>query len=325
MLKSYLNKMFGKRINQIVTVLVLFGVLFLPVMFAESYRIYQLSLVAVYAIILMGLNILTGFTGQISIGHASFYALGTYTAAMLLPYIGDHFYLILPIAGLVGLVAGLFFALAALRIHGPYLAIVTLSLAVSTPSLLKYFSNFTGGSSGLRIQRPTAPSWMHMTDDGYMYIITTMITFLVFYGTRNLMKSYKGREFIAIRDNEIVASTMGIGVTKNKMAAFAISVMYASIAGSLASMVIQYTSPEVFSLEFSIYLIVGLIIGGIGSKWGPIYGALYILYLPNLADTLSNGAPVIVSGFILIFLILFAPGGINEIVIKGFHKIKNML
>jgi branched-chain amino acid transport system permease protein len=316
------NTVFGKRAELILTILACLGLVLIPILYAESYRIFQFSLVAVYAILLMGLNILTGFTGQLSIGHSSFYALGAYTGAILLPHLGPYFYLIFPIAGFIGLLAGLFFGLVALRIHGPYLAIVTLSLAVSTPSILKYFSKVTGGATGINIQRPSAPSWLPITDDRYMYLVAILLTLFIFYVTRNLIKSTKGRAFIAIRDNEIVATTMGIGVVKNKMAAFAISVMYAGIAGSMAALVIQYISPEVFSLEVSIFLIVGLIIGGIGSKWGPIYGALYVLYLPNLSEYVSKGAPVIVSGLVLILLVMFTPGGTNEIIMRSYYKLK---
>jgi branched-chain amino acid transport system permease protein len=294
-----------------------------PVLFFSSYRLFEFSMLAIYGVVLVGLNLLTGFNGQISIGHGAFYALGAYFGALSLPYFGDYYLLVLPLSAVFGLVIGYVIGRPALRFEGPFMALVTFALAISVPQTIEYFEKFTGGISGVRVKAVMAPSWTGLSPDQWVYVMAGTMAVLMFYFANNLVKSQFGRAIVAIRDNPVAASTMGVDVDRYKVITFAISVMYASVAGCMLPFVVHFVAPGTFHFTLSIFLLSAIVLGGIASRMGPVYGALYMQYLPNIATSISLGAPAVVSGLLIILVINLSPGGINGLVFTVMGYLKN--
>src|SRR6185437_3179823 len=188
----------------------------------SSYHLFQATQVLVYAMVLLGLNILTGFNGQISLGHGAFYAIGAYTAAVLLDKTGVPYWATIPLAGAVCLVAGFLFGRPALRLEGHYLALATFALAVATPQLLKYkhLEEWTGGVQGIVITKPDAPFGLPINEDQWLYFFSLAVTIVMFVFAWNLLRGRVGRAIVAIRDNPIAAETMGINTALYKSLTF---------------------------------------------------------------------------------------------------------
>src|SRR4029079_425118 len=252
----------------------------LPFVLSE-YRIFQFTLVLVYAIALLGLNILTGFNGQISLGHGAFYAIGAYCAAILMNKYGVPYWATIPVAGAVCLGAGFLFGLPALRLEGLYLALATFALGVSLPQLLKYhhLEEFTGGVQGITIIKPDAPAFftelgLPLNQDQWLYFFTLGVTLVMFILGANLLRGRIGRAMMAIRDNHVAAEAMGVNNAMVKSLTFGISAMYTGVAGALSAIAIQFVAPDSFNIFLSITFLVGIVIGGLASISGAIYGAL---------------------------------------------------
>ncbi len=237
---------------------------------ASSYRTFQLTLVMVYAIALLGLNILTGYNGQISLGHGAFYAMGAYCAAILMDKLGVPYWATVPVAGAVCLVAGFLFGLPALRLEGLYLALATFALGVAMPQLLKYkaLEGWTGGVQGIVILKPEAPFGIPLNADQWLYFFTLAITVLMFLLGWNLLRGRVGRALVAIRDHPIAAEAMGVNNALYKSLAFGVSAMYTGIAGALGAIAVQFVAPDSFNIFLSIMLLVGIVIGGLASISG---------------------------------------------------------
>jgi branched-chain amino acid transport system permease protein len=201
--------------------------LLLPLLL-KNFAIFQLTQVMIYAIAILGLNLLTGFNGQFSLGHSAFYALGAYTAAILMDRFGVPYALTLPAAGLVCLAAGFLFGLPAVRLEGIYLALATFALAVATPQLLKLslVSSWTGGVQGIVLDKPDAPFGLPLGQDQWLYYVTLAVLVLLFLAAARLVSSRSGRAFMAIRDNPLAARAMGIDITLMKASAFGVSAFY---------------------------------------------------------------------------------------------------
>ncbi len=299
----------------------------LPFLVSE-YRSFQFTLVLVYAIALLGLNILTGFNGQISLGHGAFYAIGAYCAAILMDKAGVPYWATLPVAGAVCLVAGFLFGLPALRLEGLYLALATFALGVSLPQLLKYhqLEEWTGGVQGIVIMKPDAPEFLkefglQLNPDQWLYFFTLAITVLMFVLGRNLLHGRIGRAMVAIRDNHIAAEAMGVNNAMVKSITFGISAMYTGIAGALGAIAIQFVAPDSFNIFLSITLLVGIVIGGLASISGAIYGALFIQFVPNIADEISKAAPWAIFGLFLIAFVYVMPAGVAGAVRMGMARL----
>ena len=282
----------------------------------SNYRTFQLTLVLVNAIALLGLNVLTGYSGQISLGHGAFYAIGAYTAAILMDRFGVPYWLTLPIAGALCAVAGFLFGLPALRLEGHYLALATFALGVSIPQLLKYkhLERWTGGVQGIVISKPEAPFSLFgftLSADQWLYLFTLVVMIILFVLGRNLLHGRVGRALVAIRDHPIAASAMGIDTALYKSLAFGVSAMYTGIAGALGAIAVQFVAPDSFSIGLSIGLLIGIVIGGLASIPGAIYGAFFIQFVPNIADQLSKAAPWAIYGVLLIGFMFLMPAGIN--------------
>ncbi len=302
----------GRRLRLAALALLLVVAVALP-FFISNYRSFQLTLVMVYAIALLGLNILTGYNGQISLGHGAFYAVGAYTAAILMDRFGVPYWLTLPVAGALCLVVGFLFGLPALRLEGHYLALATFALGVSMPHLLKYkhLEGWTGGVQGIVIVKPDAPFGLKLSPDQWLYLFTLAVTVAMFVLGWNLLRGRVGLALVAIRDSSIAASAMGIDTARYKSLAFGVSAMYTGVAGALGAIAVQFVAPDSFAVGLSIGLLIGIVVGGLASIPGAVFGALFIQFVPNVADHLSKAAPWAIYGLFLIGFMFLMPSGIN--------------
>jgi branched-chain amino acid transport system permease protein len=278
----------------------------------RNFTIFQLTLVMAYAIVLVGLNMLTGYNGQISLGHGAFYAIGAYVAAILMDRYGVPYWATLPAAAAVCLVAGFLFGLPALRLEGPYLALATFALAVALPQLLKHKSieSWTGGVQGITIVKPDAPFGLPLNADQWLYFFTLAVAAAMFVIGRNLLRGRIGRAMVAIRDNPIAAEAMGIDIALYKSLTFGVSAMFTGIGGALGAIAVQFVSPDSFNVFLSIAFLVGIVVGGLGTLQGAVYGALFIQFVPNVADRISRSAPWAIYGIMVILFMYLAPGGV---------------
>jgi len=277
----------------------------------KSFLVFQLTLALIYAVAILGLNLLTGFNGQFSLGHSAFYGIGAYTAAILMDQAGVAYYWTLPAAGVVCFIVGFLFGLPALRLEGLYLALATFALAIAMPQLLKStpLEPWTGGVQGIVIIKPDAPFGLPLNSDQWLYYFTVLTAALMYAGAVNLVRSRSGRAIIAIRDNPIAASAMGIDVALYKSLTFGVSALYTGVAGALGAIAVQFVAPDSFTFNLAIALFVGLVIGGVGSIPGTFLGGLFILFVPNIAEEVSKGLAQAVYGVILIAVIYVMPSG----------------
>jgi branched-chain amino acid transport system permease protein len=289
----------------------------------EDFRVFQLNLVLIYAIAILGLNILTGYGGQISLGHGAFFAVGAYTSAILISQVGMSTYLTIPIAAVVCLVLGVLMGFPALRLAGHYLALATFALAIATPQLLKYkgIEKWTGGVQGIMLDKPTPPFGFklfgnELSEDRWLYLVILAIALGLFWLAHNLLFGRVGRAIVAIRDQPTAAAALGINLTFVKTATFGLSAAYTGIAGALSALAVAYIAPDSFPAFLSISLLVGVVVGGLGSISGAIFGALFIQFVPNVADEISKSAPWAVYGGMLLALAYVAPDGVMGILNK---------
>lgn len=280
-----------------------------------DYRTLQLTMVLIYAMALLGLNLLTGFNGQVSLGHGAFFAIGAYIQAILMAKAGFPYWAAIPIAGFVCLIVGFLFGLPALRMEGPYLALSTFSLAVATPQILKLHAlePWTGGVQGLLVAQVSVPAGLPLTPDQWLYFLCLLIAALMFLVAWNLVRGRVGLAMVAIRDHPLAAAGMGIDTAMVKSMTFAFSALYTGIAGALGALAAQFASPESFSIFLSISFLVGIVLGGIGTISGAFFGALFIQFVPNLAEQVSQGAPWMVYGVFLLVCMYLMPGGAAEL------------
>ena len=285
-------------------------------MFIPDYRVFQLALALCYAIAILGLNMLMGFNGQISLGHGAFYAIGAYVAAVLMDKAGLPYWATIPLAGLVCLVAGFLFGLPALRLEGLYLAIATLALGIAMPQILKHkaLEHWTGGSQGLVIMKPDAPEWTGLSQDKWLYLFILAWTVLLFFIGWNLLRGRIGRAMVALRDQPIAARAMGVNAAMYKSLTFGVSAMYTGIAGALGAIAVQFVAPDSFGIFLSFSLFIGVVIGGLASISGAIFGALFIQFIPNVADQISKSAPWAIYGVFLIVFMYVMPTGVAGLI-----------
>lgn len=277
----------------------------------KGFVAFQLTMVLVYAIAIMGLNLLTGFNGQFSLGHGAFYAIGAYTAAILMEQAGASYLWTLPAAGMICFVAGFLFGLPALRLEAIYLALATFALAIATPQVLKLspLERWTGGVQGIVITKPEAPFGLPLSQDQWLYFVTLAVALLLYRLACNLTQSRSGRAIMAIRDNPIAAKAMGINASLYKATTFGISALYAGVAGALGAITVQFVAPDSFTLTLSVAILVGLVVGGVGWLPGGFIGGAFVMFVPNIAEHVSKGLSGAVYGLILILLIYVMPKG----------------
>ena len=299
------------RTGLVVTVLVLAAALALTFVLSD-YRLFKLTMVVVYAVAILGLTIVTGFNGQISLGHGAFYAIGAYVAAILMSVYDVPYWATLPVAAVVCAAFGFLIGLPALRLGGLYLALTTFALAVATPQILKHraFEAWTGGVQGIVIEKPDPPFGLPLSPDQWLYLFTLAIGCVMFLLVWNLRRGRIGRAMVAIREHALAAEAMGINIAMLKTRTFAVSALFTGVAGALGAVAIQFVAPDSFSFFLSITLFVGLVVGGVASIGGVLFGALFVEFVPDLADSVSKAAPGAVYGVLLIAVLYLMPAGI---------------
>ena len=318
----------GFRKGQVLWVAVLLVVACALPFLVSNYRTFQFAMVLIYAIALLGLNILTGYNGQISLGHGAFYAIGAYVTAILMDKFGVPYWACIPLAGAVCLVAGFLFGLPALRLEGTYLALATFALGVALPQLLKYkhLEAWTGGVNGIVLTKPDPPfdSFLGLTlnPDRWFYFFTLFVTVVMFVLGWNLLRGRVGRALIAIRDQPIAASTMGIDNSLYKSLAFGVSAMFTGVAGALGGIAVAFVAPDSFNIFLSIIFMVGMVVGGLASISGAFYGALFVQFVPNFADQISKAAPWAIYGVLMILFMYVMPTGVAGAVRLAWAKVK---
>jgi len=276
----------------------------------SNYHVFELTQVMIYAIAVLGLNILTGYNGQISLGHGGFYAAGAYTAAILMHRYGVPYWATLLPAALVCFALGVLFGLPALRFEGPYLALVTLAMAVAMPQLLKYFDNWTGGKQGLVLVKPMPPPELGIDRDRWLYFFVLLVLLIAIRVAANLLNGRNGRAFVAIRDHPIAAAAMGINTARYKTLAFGTSTLFTGVAGALAAIVIGFVAPESFTLFLSLSFLIGSAVGGIATIGGAIVGGFFIEFVPNFANDISDAAPWAIYGLTMLLFMYVMPRGV---------------
>jgi branched-chain amino acid transport system permease protein len=278
--------------------------------FISNFTFLQLSLMIVYAIAVLGLNLLTGFNGQISLGHGAFFAVGAYTAAILIEHYGVNYWFTLPAAAMFCFIVGYLFGLPALRLEGHYLALATFGLAIAVPQMLKYrhIEPFTNGVMGINLLKPDAPFGLPLSGDQWMYLVVLIVAVAMFW-------------MVAIRDHTMAAGTMGIDTSRYKATVFGISAMYVGVAGALHAIIFEFVSPDSFRFELSIAILVGAVVGGVASLPGAIIGGIFVQFIEKYADAMTKKVtqaihlplelqPWTLYGITLIVLIYVMPGGI---------------
>lgn len=289
----------------------------------SNFYFLQLSLMIVYSIAVLGLNLLTGFNGQISLGHGAFFAVGAYVTAILIDRYEIHYLATLPIAMIVCFIVGYLFGLPALRLEGHYLALATFGLAIAVPQFLKYrhFEPFTHGVQGINIFKPDTPFGLPFSPDQWLFLVVLACAVVMFWVARNLVDSRVGRAMMAIRDQPLAADTMGINSAQTKAITFGISALYVGLAGALHAIIFEFVSPDSFRFELSIALLVGAVVGGIATLAGAAIGGFFVQFIEKYADAATKLVtqavhlpielePWTIYGIVLIVLMYTMPMGI---------------
>jgi branched-chain amino acid transport system permease protein len=301
------------------TSLVVLGLLVAFPLFVKNFIIFQMTMLLIYGLAVLALNILTGGSGQFSLGQSAFYAIGAYTSAILMEQYGVNYALTLPVAGVLCFGAGFLFGQPALRLSGVYLALATFALATAMPQLLKlnFLEPWTGGVQGLVVTKPDAPFGLPMSQDMWLYYFTLVVTIAIYLFSVNLLRSRSGRAFMAIRDNEIAASAMGIDVALYKTLAFGVSAGITGVAGALGAIAVQFVAPDSYTITLAISLFLGMVVGGVGWLPGSIVGSAFIIFVPNIAEGISKGLSGAVFGVLLFLVIFLVPHGARQIAVVG--------
>lgn len=278
---------------------------------SSRYINYQLSLMAVFAVAILGLNIVMGYTGQVSLGQSAFLGIGAYIAAYGVTE-GWPIPLIFVVCAVVPAIVGLVVALAAARLRGLALAMVTIALPIIGIPLAKRLREYTGGAQGTTVSWLRVPEWAEgfLENDQWRYYIAVIVAVLMFLLARNLVKGRMGRAFRIVKENESVAIAMGISPYRYKVMAFTIASLFGGVAGFLYLGVVQYTSPETMSFHTSINMVAAMVIGGSASILGTILAAIYFVLVPNLANEINPSLTALFSGAILLAVLFLVPGGL---------------
>jgi len=288
--------------------------------FVNDFRAQQLAYVGIYLVALIGLNVLTGYTGQISLGHGAFMAIGGYTTALLMSDHGVKDIYTIPLAVVVAGAVGVLFGFPAARLSGLYLALATFAVAVAIPGVLRRFEGFTGGGQGKNLFgtpeltasiTPVKILGFDLNFNNWIYYLSWTVALVGYVIAWLLLRGRTGRSLRAVRDSETAAVSSGIGLTHAKVFAFGVSAAYAGAAGALFAIATNFVNPDTFPVTLSIFLLVGVVVGGLGSLTGLIVGAVFIQFMPLWAQNISKspGAPAVVYGVILILVVLALPTG----------------
>jgi len=303
------------------------AVVIAPFVFS-NYRTYQLAFVGLYLVALLGLDILTGFTGQISLGHGAFMGIGAYTTTILVVDHGWRDLWTIPLAGLIAGAIGILFGLPATRFAGPYLALATFAIPLAFIGIVKRFPHFTGGNVGKNLPQLKSQFGWSTSPSIWFYAVCWTVALIMFALVFLIAGGRFGRAMRAVRDSEIAATANGISSAAVKTAAFGLSAAFCGVAGALYAIGITYVNPDTFPIDLSILLLVGVVVGGAGSIWGMIFGALFAEFIriswgPSLLDlftkvhhinTHAPGSSLVVYGVVLLLVLYVAPAGFAGLV-----------
>ena len=289
-------------------------------LFVTDFQLFRLTNVLIYAVALLGMNILVGYNGQISLGHGAFYAIGAYVAALLIVHAGLPHWGVVPLAGAVCLVAGFLFSLPVLRLQTMHLAMATFAVGVVLPTLVKWkgVEAWTGGTQGLAMADPAVPAGLPLRFDQWIYLLSLGVLALCFWLVRNLLSGRVGRAVIAIRDHPIAAQSMGIHLVLHKATVFGLSAMLVGIAGSLGALAMRYAAPGMYGAFLSFGFLIGIAVGGLGALSGALYGAValqgILLVVGVSASTLRTSQTPLIYGVVLVLFLCLVPNGVAGLV-----------
>ena len=318
----------GLKVVSVVSVvsLVLAALAAVPLL-ATDFQLFRLTNILIYALALIGVNLLVGYNGQISLGHGAFYAVGAYATTLLVVHAGVAHWVAVPAASIVCLGVGFLFSLPVLRLRPMHLAMATFAIGAALPSLAKWkgVERWTGGAQGLVIDEPKVPFGLPLRFDQWIYLLALLFVALAFWLTFNLLRGRVGRAAIAIRDHPIAAQSMGINSVYYKAAIFGVSAMLVGMAGGLAALSLRYVAPGMFGLFLSFGLLIGIAVGGLGSLSGALYGAVCLqfifLVVGASASSLQTSTPLIYGVVLIVFLCLF-PNGIAGLVTSAHARLR---
>ncbi|MGI8608080.1 MAG: branched-chain amino acid ABC transporter permease [Candidatus Dormibacteria bacterium] len=294
-----------------------------------GFQTLEVSYALVFAIAILGLNVLTGYTGQITLGHGAFIAIGAYASAIVQTKLGINYLASIPIAAAVCGALGFGVGIPALRLEGIYLALATFALAVAAPTILKSHAlePLTGGVKGI-ILPPVTSTTDLLTDDQFFYMICLAITAVLFFLAWNILRGRTGRAFRAIRDGDLAAVSFGINLASYKTLAFALSAALAGVAGALYGIATGFVSADAYPFQLSIGLLVGAVLGGLGTLEGAVIGGFFVVFLPILAQQalgainkqVANAAPTVTQGILLLVVMLVARQGVAGLVRTAYFR-----
>lgn len=271
-----------------------------------------LARIGVFAVAVLGLNVIMGYTGQVSLGQIFFLGLGAYVTAYGVNS-GWNIVLVFVATVLICGVAGLVVAVAAARLGGLAIAMVTIALPIIGVPLAKRLSEFTGGSQGTSARFTSAPDWSGLADDQWQYYLVLAIGGVTFLLVNNLVRGKYGRAFRIVKENEAVAGAMGISPYRYKVLAFTIASMVGGVSGFLYMVVVQYTSPETLAFHHSISLLASMVVGGAGSIIGSLLGGVYYVLVPNFTNEVAPTLTSLIQGAILLLVLFVLPGGVASL------------
>ena len=295
-------------------------------LFMSGYQLYLVTQACLYIIAIVGLNVLTGYTGLISIGHAAMVGVGAYSTGVLAAKYGMPVFVTIPAAMVITVAVGLVFGLPSLRIRGLYLTIATIAASFIIIFILEHWESMTGGDRGLNLPPANIFGVEIVTElQKFYFVIPFVVLSLLF--AQNLMRTRIGRAFVAIRDGDLSAEILGVNLVRFKLYSFAISSAYAGLAGALFAYVFLALTPTLFELPISIQMLAALVIGGVASTLGPVFGALFIVLVPEIVKSLlaiiaqgditfaeyTAPASTLAYGLLIIFFMMFEAQGINAI------------
>ncbi len=279
-------------------------------LYYQEFRVRQFNEVIFLSVAVLGLGLLTGFNGQISIGHGAFFGIGAYTTAILVADHGWSYLATIPVGALLAFAVGALVGVPALRIKGLYLALTTLAFATTFTLVVKKFSSVTGGTQGKVVPRFQVPSWSTLTNDQFIYYMLLIMAAVLFILARNLVKSRVGRALIAVRDNEVAAEVVGVNLAAYKVMTFGLSAALAGIAGSMSVINTPFVDANSFTINKSIEFLAALVIGGAATIFGPIIGSFFVVFVPEFSSDINPALSQVIYGGLLILLMLILPGGI---------------
>lgn len=300
---------FRNRPARIALGIVAAAVLIVAPLVLPAFANQTLVRIGVYAVAVLGLNIVMGYTGQVNLGQIFFVGLGAYVTAYGVNQGWNLLVVFLAACAVAGIV-GLLVALAAARLGGLAIAMVTIALPIVGVPLAKRLSEFTGGSQGISARFSDAPDWSGLYNDQWQFYIVLLVTAVAFRLARSLVQGKYGRAFAVVRENEAVAASMGVSPYRTKVLAFTIASIFGGASGFLYLAAVQYTSPETLSFGHSISLVAAMVIGGAGSIAGALLGGAYYVFVPQLTNAIDPNFTTLSQGVILLAVLFLLPGGL---------------